>query len=41
VGCQVPLFNRRERRDKALIGPVGAAMAAHHVMQPFGRSRLG
>jgi aminoglycoside phosphotransferase (APT) family kinase protein len=36
----VQLFNRRWRRYKALMGPVGSAMAAHHVMQPFGRSLL-
>jgi aminoglycoside phosphotransferase (APT) family kinase protein len=32
----VQLFNRRWRRYKALMGPEGSAMAAHHVMQPFG-----
>jgi hypothetical protein len=37
----VELFNRRWRRYKALTGPPGSAMAAHHVMQPLGRSRLG
>jgi hypothetical protein len=37
----VKLFNRRWRRFKALMGPVGSAMAAHHVMQPLGRSLLG
>lgn len=37
----VVLFNRRWRRYKALMGPVGSAMAAHHIMQPFGRSLLG
>jgi len=36
----VVLFNRRWRRYKALMGPVGSAMAAHHVMQPLGRSLL-
>lgn len=36
----VGLFNRRWRRYKALMGPPGSAMAAHHVMQPFGRSML-
>ncbi|MCU1345788.1 MAG: putative protein kinase [Acidimicrobiia bacterium] len=36
----VRLFNRRWRRYKALMGPVGSAMAAHHVMQPFGRTLL-
>lgn len=36
----VMLFNRRWRRYKALMGPPGSAMAAHHVMQPFGRSVL-
>jgi aminoglycoside phosphotransferase (APT) family kinase protein len=37
----VVLFNRRWRRYKALMGPEGSAMAAHHVMQPLGRSLLG
>jgi hypothetical protein len=37
----VKLFNRRWRRYKALMGPVGSAMAAHHVMQPLGTSLLG
>ena len=37
----VALFNRRWRRFKALMGPPGSAMAAHHVMQPLGRSLLG
>ena len=37
----VQLFNRRWRRYKALMGPPGSAMAAHHVMQPLGRSLLG
>lgn len=37
----VVLFNRRWRRYKALMGPAGSAMAAHHVMQPLGRSLLG
>jgi aminoglycoside phosphotransferase (APT) family kinase protein len=36
----VKLFNRRWRRFKALMGPEGSAMAAHHVMQPIGRSLL-
>ena len=36
----VELFNRRWRRYKALMGPPGSAMAAHHVMQPFGCSLL-
>lgn len=36
----VALFNRRWRRYKALMGPVGSAMAAHHVMQPLGPSQL-
>lgn len=36
----VKLFNRRWRRFKALMGPVGSAMAAHHTMQPLGRSLL-
>jgi aminoglycoside phosphotransferase (APT) family kinase protein len=33
----VILFNRRWRRYKALMGPPGSAMTAHHTMQPFGR----
>ena len=37
----VRLFDRRWRRYKALMGPVGSAMAAHHTMQPFGHSLLG
>ena len=36
----VTLFTRRWRRYKALMGPVGSAMAAHHTMQPLGRSLL-
>jgi aminoglycoside phosphotransferase (APT) family kinase protein len=36
----VALFYRRWRRYKALMGPSGSAMAAHHVMQPLGRSLL-
>jgi aminoglycoside phosphotransferase (APT) family kinase protein len=36
----VKLFNRRWRRYKALMGPAGSAMAAHHTMQPFGRTLL-
>ena len=36
----VKLFNRRWRRYKALMGPAGSAMAAHHVMQPLGKSLL-
>lgn len=36
----VKLFNRRWRRFKALMGPAGSAMAAHHVMQPLGASLL-
>jgi aminoglycoside phosphotransferase (APT) family kinase protein len=36
----VVLFNRRWRRYKALMGPVGSSMAIHHVMQPLGRSLL-
>ena len=36
----VLLFNRRWRRYKALMGPVGSAMAVHHTMQPLGRSLL-
>lgn len=31
----VVLFNRRWRRYKALMGPVGSAIAKHHRMQPF------
>jgi hypothetical protein len=31
----VVLFNRRCQRYKALMGPVGSAMARHHRMQPF------
>lgn len=31
----VVLFNRRWQRYKALMGPVGSAMARHHRMQPF------
>ncbi len=37
----VVLFNRRWRRYKALMGPAGSAMAAHHTMQPLGPSLLG
>ena len=37
----VILFNRRWRRYKALMGPPGSAMTAHHTMQPLGRSLLG
>lgn len=37
----VKLFNRRWQRYKALMGPVGSAMATHQVMQPLGRSLLG
>jgi aminoglycoside phosphotransferase (APT) family kinase protein len=37
----VVLFNRRWRRYKALMGPSGSAMAAHHTMQPLGRSLIG
>jgi aminoglycoside phosphotransferase (APT) family kinase protein len=37
----VLLFNRRWQRYKALMGPPGSAMAAHHTMQPLGRSLLG
>jgi hypothetical protein len=37
----VELFNRRWHRYKALMGPPGSAMAAHHVMQPLGPSLLG
>lgn len=33
----IELFNRRWRRFKAMMGPEGSAMAAHHVMQPLGR----
>ncbi len=36
----VMLFCRRWKRYKALMGPVGSAMAAHHTMQPLGRSLL-
>ena len=36
----VVLFNRRWRRYKALMGPPGSAMTAHHAMQPLGRSLL-
>jgi aminoglycoside phosphotransferase (APT) family kinase protein len=36
----VRLFDRRWRRYKALMGPVGSAMAAHHTMQPLGVSLL-
>ena len=36
----VLLFNRRWQRYKALMGPVGSAMAVHHTMQPLGRSLL-
>jgi hypothetical protein len=36
----VVLFNRRWRRFKALMGPPGSAMVAHHTMQPLGRSLL-
>jgi aminoglycoside phosphotransferase (APT) family kinase protein len=36
----VELFNRRWRRYKALMGPPGSAMAAHHTMQPIGRWSL-
>lgn len=36
----VVLFNRRWQRYKALMGPPGSAMAAHHRMQPLGRSLL-
>jgi hypothetical protein len=31
--CQ--LFYRRQIRDKAILGPPGSAMAAHHTCQPF------
>ncbi len=37
----VILFNQRLRRYKALMGPPGSAMTAHHTMQPFGRWALG
>ena len=37
----VALFGRRAQRYKALMGPVGSAMATHHRMQPLGRSLLG
>ena len=36
----VLLFNRRWRRYKALMGPSGSAMSAHHTLQPLGRSLL-
>lgn len=36
----VVLFHRRWSRYKALMGPPGSAMAAHHTMQPLGRSLL-
>ena len=36
----VLLFNRRWRRYKALMGPPGSAMVAHHTIQPLGRSLL-
>jgi aminoglycoside phosphotransferase (APT) family kinase protein len=36
----VILFNRRWRRYKALMGPIGSAMATHHTMQPLGPSLL-
>jgi aminoglycoside phosphotransferase (APT) family kinase protein len=36
----IRLFHRRWSRYKALMGPVGSAMAAHHRMQPLGRSTL-
>jgi hypothetical protein len=36
----VRLFHRRWSRYKALMGPIGSAMAAHHRMQPLGRSTL-
>jgi aminoglycoside phosphotransferase (APT) family kinase protein len=36
----VKLFNRRWRRYKALMGPPGSAMEAHHTMQPLGPSLL-
>ncbi len=36
----VVLFNRRWRHYKALMGPPGSAMAAHHTMQPLGISVL-
>ena len=31
----IVLFDRRYRRYKALMGPPGSAMAAHHLLQPF------
>jgi aminoglycoside phosphotransferase (APT) family kinase protein len=34
----VILFNRRLQRYKSLMGPPGSAMAAHHRLQPFGRT---
>jgi aminoglycoside phosphotransferase (APT) family kinase protein len=37
----VVLFHRRWSRYKALMGPSGSAMAAHHRMQPLGLSLLG
>jgi len=36
----VVLLNRRWRRYKATMGPIGSAMVAHHTMQPLGRSLL-
>jgi aminoglycoside phosphotransferase (APT) family kinase protein len=36
----VMLFYRRLRRYKALMGPEGSAMAAHHTLQPLGLSLL-
>ena len=36
----VRLFHRRWSRYKALMGPVGSAMAAHQRLQPLGRSAL-
>ena len=36
----VQLLNRRWRRYKALMGPEGSAMVAHHTMQPLGPSLL-
>lgn len=36
----VQLFHRRWQRYKALMGPPGSAMAAHHTLQPLGRSLL-
>ena len=36
----VLLFNRRWRRNKALMGPPGSAINAHHTMQPIGPSLL-